>query len=354
MQVYEWQVHVSPYGYSSKMIHFPVNFIIPSLLQNKIRIWPSDGIAPSNYCDPYEENTSFNHVLSTNAFITNREATSFIDVNRDMPFPSYGTWEWIGGWKLDLESDIASDNNGWAYSTDKMSMLANKCHDFPTTTAAITKSNNGHINNNATTTKTMRYKFRRRRWIKQCVLVSYPSIGGTAKNFLRIKAKNASLRLSFDKSIRQLIDAKERLNDYEQKLAVCKDLNLINDSIPQQLLQLQQEPMGDEESKVSSNAYNNPLTNADSDKSVREERAREEDNQFLQVYFDNHTYETHNSSFNQLSLSSTSMFQGVSNNNEIETSNNSCTLTLKEKHANSVNNNPLWKTQNNESIINLE
>lgn len=331
-EVFEWQALTAD-GWSSKMIHFPVSFIIPSFVQNTKKTW-NDGNKSCKYCDACDENTScFNQMLSPYAILTNKEGTKLIDIKKDILLPSHGTWVWIGGFKVDLENQ-RTDSNGWSYANDKASMIDNKCHDTP-----ISNVTTGNI------IAQVKHKFRRRRWIKQCVLVSYPCIGDAAKNFLRINAENAGLRLSLGKLTGQLLDMQGKINEYEDKLALFEEGNLTGDVILQQSRLSNHQSLNNEGSVIASNA------NTCGGTSFHENQVYEQDNQPLTFCFDNLSDEARINNSNESSLL-VSLQQSDANDDNTESSLSNDSFTL--IHVNNIIDKFFWKHHNKESIIHLD
>ena len=318
------------------MIHFPVSFIIPSLVQNTKKVW-NDGNKSCKYCDACDENAAcYNQTLSPYAILTNKEGTKLIDINKDILLPLNGTWVWIGSWKVDLENE-RTDCNGWSYAIDKISMIDDKFHGTKT---------NKIITGNITTQ--VKNKFRRRRWIKQRVLVSYPCIGDAAKNFLKINAENKGLKLSVGKLTGQLMDIQGRLDECEEKVALCEDINLTGDGIPQQSHQLVSNNKG---SLVASNNNINLIEPCD-ESSLYKKQVCEEDNQPLEFCFDDLADETHINIFNESSSLPISLQQSDTNDDTTESSLSNDSFTL--IHMNNIIDKFLWKHQNKDSIIHLD
>jgi len=150
--------------------------------------------------------------LSPNAVLTNHDATKILHPHLDFSLPPYGTWKWIGAWKVDFQEQIVPTSpNGWSYSADIKDLISNntsQCFASPNSFSNIVPF----------------AKYRRRRWIKQCVLISYPCIGENAKHFLSLMAYNAFLSLTVDKLTAQLLDMQANLTETEESLLCYQQL----------------------------------------------------------------------------------------------------------------------------------
>ena len=89
------------------------------------------------------------------------------------------TWNWIGGWCVDMHDDMPYDDAGWSCSHALKHLTIHNtstCHDAP-----FDKSENDA--SNAQNNKTIQYPFRIRRWVRLRVLVLYSSMGEKTKLF---------------------------------------------------------------------------------------------------------------------------------------------------------------------------
>lgn len=155
--------------------------------------------------------------------LTNATSTKLLNVDDGYPLPNAGTWEWVGGWRIDRQGDIRCDIHGWSYAELPKYLVAQsttECFDSPFgdddgggggggTSSSHQRGGNGVIPQRI---------FRRRKWLRQRVLVSYPSISERTRQYLKLLAQNATLNVSLTRMTEQLVSMKTKLTESEERL----------------------------------------------------------------------------------------------------------------------------------------
>lgn len=148
---------------------------------------------------------------------TNIKLSYILDLSDGFPVPKQGTWEWINTWSvITYPSDDAIESTtlqrlsctediqgkGWVHAASMKNLLNNeKCSCSP-------------LENS---------RFRRRKWNRTRVLLSYPSISPTTLNMLKMHAQNSKLTMAVSKLERQVVDMQHEMDikekDYEDRKA---------------------------------------------------------------------------------------------------------------------------------------
>lgn len=146
---------------------------------------------------------------------TNLKMSFILDLSDGFPIPKQGTWEWINTWGVIIfPSDTAIESTtlqrlsctediqgkGWIHAASMKNLLSNeKC----------------------TCTPQANSRFRRRKWNRTRVLLSYPSISPTTLNMLKMHAQNSKLTMAVSKLERQVVEMQQEMNikekDYEDR-----------------------------------------------------------------------------------------------------------------------------------------
>ena len=162
---------------------------------------------------------------SKHGVITNARVTALLSMEDGYPLPEDGgTWEWIGGWRIEkrvfveesLDSTSTStgvdgpatrrqkidcDQDGWSY--------AQSIQDFSTNPTELVWDNPG-VNGER--------RLRRRKWSRQRVLVDYPYSSDFTRQYLQLLAENARLTVTTNKISDQLVETKTALTGSEEVL----------------------------------------------------------------------------------------------------------------------------------------
>ncbi|GFH46749.1 hypothetical protein CTEN210_03223 [Chaetoceros tenuissimus] len=148
---------------------------------------------------------------------TNIKLSYILDLSDGFPVPKQGTWEWINTWgvitygsddaiesttlqRLSCTEDI--QGKGWVHAASMKSLLNNeKCTCIPQANS----------------------RFRRRKWNRTRVLLSYPGISPTTLNMLKMHAQNSKLTMAVSKLERQVADMQREMDikekEYEERNA---------------------------------------------------------------------------------------------------------------------------------------
>jgi len=177
--------------------------------------------------------------------LTNERLTLLYDTDAGYSLPNRdgGVWEWLGSWRIgkhDVEATSAADldaqkrtdcdEQGWSYVVEPRDFLLglpdmiwdNAGGDEDTT--LVTKSNkNSDSSKNPSGSKSCKRTFRRRRWIRQRVLVDYLHASESTRQYLLLLKENARLSLATSKLSDQLVETKAALTESEEKLMQARD-----------------------------------------------------------------------------------------------------------------------------------
>jgi len=263
-EVYEWQYYTKKNGWTKDIKDFP-NCFLKSLPRRKPDPTP---IEIQNDHDDFEECdsalglsggalTRSNKVLacprtqhppnlhesstsaparlalnfSSGCVLTNYACNVRYNLENGFPLPEEGTWNWVGGWRVNsAQNALDCDSGGWSYSDDiKHLVIRNKslCRNTPYPASKeeqdkfeqlIAQHPKHHLSHGVVR------PFRFRRWTRLRVLVAYPCIGEKSKHFLSLSAQNAGLAVSISKLSNQLLDTQIKLAEREERIACAKEL----------------------------------------------------------------------------------------------------------------------------------
>ncbi len=139
------------------------------------------------------------------------KASKYQMENQTLPTKK-GTWQWIGNWTIDgipHHHTTTSDSEfGWIYA-DKPEYIKSNIEG-----QCFNEANSKESESTTIITR----KYRRRRWKRQRVLISYPGISRRSTQFLHVHAENAKLSLSVEKLHDQVFQLQNQLNEKEEDL----------------------------------------------------------------------------------------------------------------------------------------
>lgn len=205
----------------------------------------------------------FSRRKAEHRILTNERITVLYDADAGLPLSQQdgGTWEWLGSWRIskhetaisasnlvaattteaELEAQKRSDcdEQGWSYVVEPQDFLLglpdmiwdNAGEDDATetqsaatdsTTFKANKSSGAASSSNNTTMP--KRTFRRRRWIRQRILVDYPHASESTRQYLLLLRENARLSAAASKISDQLVETKTALTESEEKLMEARDL----------------------------------------------------------------------------------------------------------------------------------
>jgi len=224
-EFYEWQIYdTKTHQYSPYMKHFPAYFkslpnvkpaSAPASSSNSMP--PATPVAAASVSAP--PTTTPGKVLTDANCQHNLD---FASVNGVFPLPNAGTWEWIMAWTPALplhhqhssssssSPQIITDNDGWSYGALPTHLLSKNNN-------TASSDNDKHCQN--TFTNTTSRKFRRRRWIRKRILLSYPSISENTKQYLSLLAQNERLNTNISKLVHSLQKSKMQIATLQDTLS---------------------------------------------------------------------------------------------------------------------------------------
>jgi len=147
--------------------------------------------------------------------LTDAKLSYVVNIDKGYPLPDDGTsWEWVAGWRVDKhvetsekERSMDCDDQGWSYAVKPSDFSVRElCWD----NAADEKGN-------------VVRPFRRRKWTRRRVLVSYPNASQPTLEYLRLLAENMRLGVSVTKLSDQLVETKTALTEKEAVLLETKE-----------------------------------------------------------------------------------------------------------------------------------
>lgn len=151
--------------------------------------------------------------------MTDSSTTRVFNINDGFPLPKDGgTWQWIGGWRIDKrviatpkldgikKTKVDCDEHGWSYAEDPRHFQTN-----PTELCWDSAGETGGLS-------VFRRTVRRRKWTRRRALLSYPFASERTKEYLKSVADNAVLEVTISKLNDQLIETKVQLTECEEKL----------------------------------------------------------------------------------------------------------------------------------------
>jgi hypothetical protein len=169
--------------------------------------------------------------FTSGCVLTDHDCDVRYNLEHGFPMPEEGTWNWVGGWRVDSsENPMEYDIHGWTYSDEvEHLVLRNQahCRDSP-------RPDMGEEQRNWEELMTLQPKhqlshgmirpYRLRRWSRLRVLSSYPCICEKSKQFLSLLAENAGLTVSISKVSNQLLDTQVKLAEREERIACSREL----------------------------------------------------------------------------------------------------------------------------------
>lgn len=147
--------------------------------------------------------------------LTNAKLSCVVNIDKGYPLPDDGTtWEWVAGWRVDRhveavekERSMDCDDQGWSYAVKPNDFSVRElCWDGAT-------DEKGNLIR----------PFRRRRWTRRRVLVSYPNASQPTLEYLALLAENMRLGVSVTKLSDQLVETKTALTEKEAALLETKE-----------------------------------------------------------------------------------------------------------------------------------
>lgn len=205
-EVYEWQVYDGAEGrWTNHTEMFPADF--RSLPVQKpcpagTTTAASSDNAPSQKQQQQQQQNFQGFVL------TDRNCTHILDLEGGYPLPSAGsTWRWIGGWRVELQHPCGTpcDEGGWTYCNLPQLLVSNAPGAVFGSPSPPSLTDAGHTTRRSSTTNANaasapspsppKLQFRRRRWTRLRVLLSYPSMSARTEACLDLMAENAILDL---------------------------------------------------------------------------------------------------------------------------------------------------------------
>lgn len=189
--------------------------------------------------------------------LTDERVTILYDTDAGYPLPQNdgGVWEWLGSWRvgkheprknhiastteaeLEAQKRADCDEQGWSYVVEPQDFLLglpDMIWDNPgggdesalTATAinaTASDKNNSKSSNSNTATAVVKRTFRRRRWVRQRILVDYPYASEGTRQYLLLLKENARLSGAASKISDQLVETKATLTESEEKLMQARD-----------------------------------------------------------------------------------------------------------------------------------
>ena len=201
--------------------------------------------------------------------LTNERITVLYDADAGLPLSQQdgGTWEWLGSWRIskhettmisasnrctvaaaattteaELEAQKRSDcdEQGWSYVVEPHDFLlglpdmiwdnpgqeddANVAANSAATDSTTIRSNKSNDAASSNIIPMPKRTFRRRRWIRQRILVDYPHASESTRQYLQLLKENARLSAAATKISDQLVETKAALTESEEKLMEARDL----------------------------------------------------------------------------------------------------------------------------------
>lgn len=205
-ELYEWQFYQTQWKqpqWVQHLRHFPQQFRNLPIIQPTETDVKKKGIFGDITYPP-------KHVVLTDA-----KLSYIVNIDKGYPLPDDGTtWQWISGWRIDRhvettdkERSMDCDDQGWSYAAKPSDFSVRElCWDA----ASDEKSN-------------VVRTYRRRRWVRRRVLVSYPNASQPTLEYLRLLAENMSLGVNVTKLNDQLVETKTALTETEATLLETKE-----------------------------------------------------------------------------------------------------------------------------------
>lgn len=206
-ELYEWQFYnKQKKQWTTQLRHFPPQF------RNLPVIQPKPGQETDVQRKGLFGDISYppKHVV-----LTNEKLSCVINIDKGYPLPEDATWQWVAGWRVDRHVDATEkersmdcDDQGWSYATKPSDFSVRElCWD------GAGMDEHGNV---------MR-QYRRRRWSRKRVLVSYPNASQPTLEYLRLLAENMRLGVSVTKLSDQLVETKAALTEKEAALLETRE-----------------------------------------------------------------------------------------------------------------------------------
>jgi len=282
-EIFEWQVYREG-AWQSHLKHFPTQFKTLHVVKASSKQTSTtnsdnnDGIPDHQQSDtkkdrsflfflaggeiPSSNNTHTSAIAMSrrkaeHRILTDERVTVLFDTDAGYPLPQNdgGVWEWLGSWRVgkhepprDKKQHIAStteaeleaqkradcDEQGWSYVVEPQDFLLglpDMIWDNPgggdeaaLLTAAATNATASNKNNSkGNSTAVVKRTFRRRRWIRQRILVDYLYASEGTRQYLELLKENARLSGAASKISDQLVETKAALTESEEKLMQARD-----------------------------------------------------------------------------------------------------------------------------------
>jgi len=173
---------------------------------------------------------------SNQGTLTDERLSKLYNIECGFPLPeNRGTWQWIGGWRVDKQHPLTAsgaiapicttgestdddsssccDDSGWTYAREAQhfilgarSLLFN---------SPGTDGSSGNKNGDKSPPSR---KIRRRKWVRRRMLVDYPYASERTTQYLKLLADNARLSVAVNKVSDQLVETKIALTETEEEL----------------------------------------------------------------------------------------------------------------------------------------
>lgn len=260
-EIFEWQVYQDK-AWQSQLRFFPTAFkTLPLVKAEASSKAPADkNLADQSYdfivgSHEKKDHRSFLSFLAggdmqspaksiqrnKNRILTNERVTALYDLEAGYPLPSIdgGVWEWVGSWRVGSRAStgsttdelynhkrVDSDQHGWSYVVEPQDFLlglSDMIWDNPGIVDDATPTRSNRSKDDAATPTR---PYRRRRWMRERVLVDYLYASKFTQQYLKLLAENARLSVAAGKISDQLVETKLALTETEEKLEQTNDLVL--------------------------------------------------------------------------------------------------------------------------------
>jgi len=223
-EVHEWQgFDVKTKSWSNKRRCFPAQF--NALPINKLEnVLDDDSILSDQQVDdvfltPFKK---LQNVFVEGLLVTDPLCKRIYDLSNGYPLPARGTWEWIGGWRIEGLSDLDEDHvTGWSYAEAPEYLITNIKEKQFDRAFDDNETNNNNAKKLWKYRKVPSRKFRRRIWRRQRVLTSYPGISRKTSHILSLHEENAKMKLTVQKLHDQIFKMQNQLTQKEQDMDIA-------------------------------------------------------------------------------------------------------------------------------------
>lgn len=201
-EIYEWQwFHKQKNHWVQHIRQFPTQFRNLPVVQPK----------PGQVTD-VKRKSLFGDITHPpkHVVLTDAKLSYVVNIDKGYPLPDDGTtWEWVAGWQVDRHVEVLEkersmdcDDQGWSYVVKPTDFNVRElCWDGAT-------DEKGNVVR----------PYRRRRWTRRRVLVSYPNASQPTLEYLRLLGENMRLGVSVTKLSDQLVTTKTELTEKESAL----------------------------------------------------------------------------------------------------------------------------------------